>query len=528
MPVAPVPPDQRPNVLFVICDDLNNAVTNMGRVPSAPTPNLERIMSAGVRFPNAQCNSPICLPSRSSLFSGLYPHTTGHFTLWDHWRTSTPLATTGLYTHPNWGKTLLRDAVMMPRHFKDNGYAVYGVGKVLHEGVVDPSWWTDYGHGPDYGPMLWDRDANAQVGRPDREWLYDGEPFASYVRRYEGIDRFFLNGRRIAHHIEKCFGPLADVFTGEIDEAVDGRQQPFHYTDDSNRDLLPDEKSAAWAVDVLQRDHNTPFFLSVGFMKPHTPLNAPQEYFDRFPLDEIELPPQLKDDLADCARALIEHRPYGFLTYGLLLKRGEAVWREWLQAYLACVAFMDDQLGKILDALDGSPYRDNTIIVFTSDNGYHMGEKEYIFKDSLWEESCQVPLVISAPGVSARNGECRLPVSLIDVYPTLNDLCGLALEPHTGTSGIALEGKSLRTLLRTPAADAWEGPPVALTSVRGDTGVHHTVRSKTHRYTLCGNGEEELYDHRTDPHEWHNLARREDTESLAQELRAEMMKLLWP
>lgn len=520
--------DSRPNVLFVICDDLNNAVSGMGRTPFAPTPNLERLSRDGVRFPNAHSNCPICLPSRNSLFSGLYAHTTGQYTLWDHWRTSTPHATTGAYGRPYHGVPLLRNSVMMPRHFKDNGYNVFGVGKVLHEGVVDKDWWSEYGHGPDYGPFLWDANAGGQRGRPDREWLLQGEPLASYVHRYRGIDRFFLNDDQFRHHIEKAFGPLSDLFGGNAGDIRSGGGAPYRYESDDDRDPLPDEKTADWAVDILRRTHDKPFFLSVGFMKPHTPLNAPDKYFEMFPPNQLCLPPFLEGDLDDCARALVEHRPYGFLTYGMLMKGGEALWREWLQAYLACVAFMDDQLGKILDALDQSPHRDNTIVVFTSDNGYHMGEKEYVFKDSLWEESSQVPLVIRAPGVSECDSVCRTAVSLIDLYPTLNELCGLPAEPHAGTHKHPLDGHSLVSLLTDPATGRWGGPPVALSSVRGDTGVHHSVRSLTHRYTLCGNGEEELYDHQADPHEWHNIAADPACSDVKQSLRGGMMQLLWP
>lgn len=267
--------------------------------------------------------------------------------------------------------------------------------------------------------------------------------------------------------------------------------------------------------------------LALGFMKPHTPLNAPRKYFDMFPEGALELPPFLAGDLDDCARALVEHRPYGFLMYDLVMKGGEALWKQWLQAYLACVAFLDEQVGLVLDALAESPYRDNTIVVFTSDNGYHLGEKEYIFKDSLWEESSQIPLIVRAPGVAQKNTVCRTPVSLIDLYPTLTDLCDLPCQPHADTHGCPLDGHTLRPLLADPARGEWEGPPVALTSVRGDTGIHHSVRSLTHRYTLCGNGEEELYDHCTDPHEWHNLAGESQHDRTKQELREGMMQLLW-
>ena len=527
----------RPNVLFIICDDLNNAIAGMGRTPCAPAPHLQRLMSQGVRFTNAHNNCPVCLPSRNSLFSGLYAHTTGQYTLWDHWRTTTPLATTGCYGRRGWGAPLLRDAVLLPRHFKHSGYRVFGAGKVLHAGVVDPAWWTDYAYGPDYGPSLGAATTERQ------EWMYEGEPLASYARRYEGLDRFFLDGARFRHHIETAFGPLEAIFGGRASGARHGDGSPFRYASDDDRDLLPDEKVAAWGVEVLRREHDRPFLLALGFMKPHTPLNAPSRYFDLFPPESLALPPVLAGDLDDCARALVEHRPYGFLMRDLVMKGGEALWREWLQAYLACVAFVDEQVGKVLDALDASPCRDDTLVVFTSDNGYHMGEKDYIFKDSLWEESSQVPLIVRAPGIAQRGGTCEAPVSLIDVYPTLLDLCGLPREPHADTHGRRLDGHSLRPLLDDPAAGQWEGPPVALTSARGDTGIHHSVRSRTHRYTLCQNGEQELYDHRTDPPEWHNLAadppsRGDEAPASAgevgpehadvrRELRGEMMRLLW-
>jgi len=516
-----------PNVLFIICDDLNNAIEGLGRTPCAPAPNLHRLMRTGVSFLNAQNNCPVCLPSRNSLLSGLYAHTTGHYTLWDAWRTTTPLVTTAVPGNRYSGVRLLGESVMMPKHFRDNGYHTFGAGKVAHEGRTDPSWWTEYAYGPDYGPFLWDEVRKAQVAHPDRLWLYEGEPLLSYGRRYEGVDRFFLNGKEFRHHIEMSFGSLPEIFGTAKNVIRKGNGKPFHYVDEEDRDLLPDELTANWAAEMLQKDHDKPFFLGLGFMKPHTPLNAPERFFEQFPLNALDLPPFLKNDCDDCARALVEHRPYGFLTYGMINKRGEEGWRRWLQAYLACIAFMDEQLGKVLDALDEGPYRDNTIVVFTSDNAYHMGEKEYVFKDSLWEESDQVPLVMAGPGIQAEGQACSHPVSLIDLYPTLLDLCDLPGNPHTSTHGHPLEGHSLRPFLEDPENGAGACPPVALTSVRGDTGVHHSVRSKRFRYTLCQNGEEELYDHETDPHEWHNLAGARQQSEVQSELRAEMMKLLW-
>lgn len=173
-------------------------------------------------------------------------------------------------------------------------------------------------------------------------------------------------------------------------------------------------------------------------------------------------------------------------------------------------------------------YREKTIVVFTSDNGYHMGEKSFIFKDTLWEEAGQIPLIFHALGLVQSNGECTQPVSLIDLYPTLIDLCDLPAEPNADTHGHPLQGHSLRALLEDPKAGTWPGPPAALTSVRGDTGIHHSVRSEQYRYVLCQNGEEELYDHAADPNEWHNLAGDVSYSSVRSELREQMMALLWP
>jgi len=511
----------RPNVLFVICDDLNNALAGFGRRPEAPAPNVQRLLQRGVGFTACQSNCPICLPARNALFSGLPAHATGQATLWDAWRTITPIATTSHNGRPYHGQQLLADAVFMPRCFKSHGYSVYGTGKVLHEGVVNRDWWTDYGTPPDYGPFLWDDRVGWQRGRPDRERLYDSDVFRDYVRRYQGVDRFFLDEDRFRHHIEMAYGPLADL--ARHGELRTGLKQPYRYVNDDDRDPLPDELTTDWAIDALRRHRDGPFFLGVGYMKPHTPLNAPQEYFDRFPLDSLELPPQLAGDLDDCARALIEHRPYGFLTYALIVQDGERGWREWLQAYLACIAFMDDQLGRLLDALEETGHADDTIVVFTSDNGYHMGEKEYLFKDSLWAESCEVPLAIAGPGIAS--GRCATPVSHLDLYPTLLDLCGLPANPNADTHGHPLPGHSLRELLTAPAG-GWSGPPAALSTVRGDTGTHHSVCSSTHRYTLCGNGEEELYDRHADPHEWRNLTGDSEHETARQELRAELLRQL--
>lgn len=517
---------QRPNVLLILCDDLNSALPGMGRTPHALAPNIERLMRTGVSFRNHQSNCPVCLPSRSSMLSGLYPMTSGQLTLWDNTLECRPIPTTQPFDRSA-QRPWLRDAVMLPRHFKENGYRTFGVGKVFHGYHDRQANWTEDQHKVDYGPFLWDALRGWQKAHPDRLPLYEGEPLVSYANRYEDLDRFFLDGREFRHHIELSFGSTAEMFTGHPDIRRGDRTTPFRYVDDDDRDLLPDEITTNWAMDKLRETDAAPFFMAVGYMKPHSPLNAPQRFFDMYPMDEIELPPFLEGDTDDCARALVEHRPFGFLIHQMLAADDGWLWRKWVQSYLACVSFVDEQIGRLLDAIEAGPHADDTIILLTSDNGYHMGEKSYIFKDSLWEEADQVPLIVRTPGMGAENRFCDQPVSLIDLYPTLTDLCGLPGNPHAQTHEHPLEGHSLRPLLEDPETGEWAGPPVALSSVRGDTGIHHSVRSQRYRYTLCQNGEEELYDHHTDPHEWHNRAGDAELETIRSELRRELVKLVW-
>ena len=203
---------------------------------------------------------------------------------------------------------------------------------------------------------------------------------------------------------------------------------------------------------------------------------------------------------------------------------GEPMWRQWVQAYLACTAFSDAQVGKVLQALDESPYRDNTLVLVTSDNGYHIGEKNVLQKMRLWEESTNVPLFVRGPGVAVGK-VCNYPVSLIDLYPTLIDVCSLPPTPNAGRSEAPLWGHSLRSLLEDPEHGKRDGPPVALTVMHGPPGgPHFSVRSARFRYTLCSNGDEELYDHAADPNEWTNLAGRLDNGYPA--IKRELRKML--
>jgi len=491
----------RPNVLLIICDDLNDWALHPPGHPKAKTPNIDRLRQKSVSFANAHVAVPVCGPSRKCLFSGLYPQTIDDygFAAWKSVR-------------------LLEGCVPLPLHFRNNGYNSYGTGKLLHEGAGG-DFYTAYGIGPDYGPWPWmgkGRVSNTPGPAQYEKW-----------KKHLPINM----------HRDLNYGPLSDVpqwKAGAI-EGIPGAKgwyyedaKPFRYVDSNNRDRMPDEISADWAVDILSKNHERPFYLGVGFIRPHTPLYVPRKYFDMFPIEDIQLPPYMKGDLDDCASVLRERWQWGYKKYEALIKAGgEKSWKEWVQAYLACTAFVDDQIGKVLDALDKSGYGDNTIVVLTGDNGYHVGEKDCIQKWHLWEESTRVPLLVHVPGAGGNGRSCDHPVSLIDMYPTLVDLCGLSGDPNKGRSNNPLGGYSLRPFLENPERKDWDGPSVALMAIRDNkASPHFSVRSRRYRYTLCGNGQEELYDHKKDPHEWANLAGNSGYEKTRMQLRKELMSIL--
>ena len=259
---------------------------------------------------------------------------------------------------------------------------------------------------------------------------------------------------------------------------------------DSDEDM-PDFRTAQWAVERLKQAHEKPFFLAAGFLRPHVPWHVPKKWFDLFPPDEIAMPPYQpgdQDDVPAISREL--HAVPMMPTTDWAIESGE--WENIVQAYLACIAFVDAQVGKVLDALEASPYADNTYVVLWGDHGYHIGEKNRFAKHSVWEEATRTPLIVAGPGIAS--GNTHKPAGLIDLYPTLLDLCGLP-------ANSANEGHSLRPLLGDPNAADW--PHVALTTYGRN---NHGVRDERYRYIRYEDGSEELYDHQDDTHEWNNVA----------------------
>ncbi|MCK4855741.1 MAG: sulfatase-like hydrolase/transferase, partial [Bacteroidales bacterium] len=247
-----------------------------------------------------------------------------------------------------------------------------------------------------------------------------------------------------------------------------------------------------WAVERLNRPYDRPFFLAVGFLRPHVPWYVPQKWFDMHPVETLQLPPYRGDDLVDLPpRALQMNEDLPMMpTTEWAIETGE--WKNILQAYLACVTFVDHYIGAVLDALEKSEHKDNTIVVLWSDHGYRLGEKGTFSKHCLWQEATHAPLIISTQG-TAKSAICSRPVEMLDIYPTLLDLCGLPDYEK-------MEGKSLRPLLENPGADA--GDYAVCTFGR----KNHAVVSDLFMYIQYEDGSEEFYDHGNDPNEWTNRA----------------------
>jgi arylsulfatase A-like enzyme len=415
---------EKPNVLFIAVDDLNDFPTLMRGYPDAKTPHLDRLAERGMVFTRAHCQFPLCGPSRASIMSGLLPATLeyeGH-----------------MKDEALQKRARDRGTDLLHTYFARHGYRTMAVGKICHHHVPKGSVDASGGRGSFSGG----------TGKLKKNWHQNGTS------------------------TDWAMAPERD-------------------------DQLPDHQAAAWAVRQLQAKHDKPFLLMVGFLRPHVPWYVPKKWFDLYAKEKLTLPPYRKDDLDDVptmAKQISILKQMPRTDWAIENKQ----WRNIVHAYLACVSFSDHQVGKVLDALDNSPYRDNTIVMLWSDHGYHLGEKNTFQKQSLWERSSHVPLVIAGPRVRA-GGRCDRVVSLLDMYPTLLEMCGLPANPKN-------EGRSLVPLLEDPSKP-WPHPAIIGWQKRS-----FAVQDERYRYLRYGDGSEELYDHASDPNEWTNLA---DTPELA-------------
>jgi arylsulfatase A-like enzyme len=494
---------EKPNVVLIMMDDMNDSPQIFNGHPQAKTPNIKKLANSGVSFLKAYTNNPICGPSRSSFLSGVYPHNSSNF--WqESWLENDVLANT---------KTMMEK-------FKDNGYNVVGSGKILHH--FTHAVWTEFEHKTDFGPVAYKGDHQKRkkgISHPDVP-----KPFRT--ERMVGCCN--MNGGQI----DGSFGPLKNLSNlkmegEEISWAYGGSRayKEFKYNSEEDRDLTPDEINAQWAEDKLNElaksNNEEPFFLAVGFVRPHTPLIAPQKYFDMYPLEDIQLANILENDKEDTffhqedQFETKERRTRSIESYINLIKSyddPEEGLKRFTQAYLACVSAVDDNIGQVMNAIDNSKLKDNTIVILVSDHGWTLGEKEHIYKNSPWEESTRVPMTIRAPGITKSNLQVNHPVSLIDIYPTLLDLAGLDTETKKNEKGKSLDGYSLVPFLKDPDTKDWEGPEAALTVVyssdknkKTTSNHHYSVRTKDWRYIIYNSGKEELYHNAEDPKEWNNL-----------------------
>ena len=424
---------ERPDVLFISIDDLNDWVGPLGGNTQVKTPNMDRLAERGMVFTNARSAGVLCNPSRTAMMTGLLPSTSGIYQNLPDWRIQQTFQ--GIRT--------------IPGHFQDAGYVTVGAGKLFHGstftarayfGYNDTTAWDAY------YPSL-ERQLPDEVGPHDRP----------------------ANANPV--------NPIFDWSSVVADDRAMG-----------------DGQVTAWSVEQILAPGAGPRFHAVGIYRPHLPWYLPQKYFDMYPLEGIELPSVLESDLDDIPDTMKQASASASLRMELHRWVLEAdVWREGVRAYLASVSFADAMLGRVLDALEESGRAQNTVIVLWSDHGFHLGEKLRWRKQTLWNESTRVPIIVVAPGVTEAGTRSAATVSLMDIYPTLTELAGLETPDH-------IEGVSLVPLLKDPDAD-WDRSVLTTNGYR-----NHAVTYGHYRYIRYVDGTEELYELESDPNEWVNRA----------------------
>lgn len=431
---------EKPNVLFLICDDLNCDLACYGH-PLVKSPNIDRLAKQGVRFDRTYCQYPLCGPSRASFMTGLYPD-------------QTLVHRNAIYIREH-----IPNVVTMSQMFRNNGYFATRVGKIYHYNV--PKHIGTSGHDD---PYSWNYTINPR-GRD-----VDDEPLIFSLR-------------------PGSFGGTLSWLAAEG-------------TDEEQTDGI-----AATETDKLLKQYaksKQPFFLAVGLYRPHTPYVAPKKYFDMYPKSTIKVPEVPKgylDTLPKSAQQSIRRKREQ-------IDLPDDVSRSAIQAYYASITFADAQLGRILDSLEETGLDKNTVVVFTSDHGYHMGEHGHWQKTTLFENAARVPLIIKAPGVSQAGTVVKTPVEMVDFYPTLAELCGLKAPK-------AIAGVSLVTALKDSSV-----VPRDSAFTQYDKG--YSIRTARYRYTEWGPEGSlgaELYDHETDSDEMVNLINRKASIGTITELR---------
>lgn len=448
------------NVLFIAVDDLRPEFGAYGS-PHIHSPNLDRLAKQGVTFERAYCQQAVCSPSRSSLLTGTRPDTTKVWDLVTHFRTAIP------------------DVVTLPQHFKNNGYFVQGMGKLYHGGYDDPPSWS----------VPWSRPKVATYGLPVNET------------------------RQKSSQAQAQQGEREEGSRGPAFEGADVPDNTFH-----------DGALADMAIKALgeMAQKKQPFWLGVGFTKPHLPFVAPKKYWDLYGPAKIQLAPnpfRAKDAPEFAVLPGGELRNYQDIPTGPL---PDDLARQLKHGYYAAISYMDAQLGKVLDELERLKLRDNTIIVLWGDHGWKLGEHGAWCKHSNVENDTHAPLLIAAPGFNTAGKHSRSLVEFVDIYPTLAELAGLSLPAH-------LEGISLVPILRDPtkivktaAFSQYPRPN------KGQRLMGYAMRTDRYRFTRWVERNDhtklvavELYDHQTDPQENTNIAHDPKNAALVAQLTAQ-------
>lgn len=418
--------EEKPNVLFIILDDMCNWVGYLGGNEQVISPNLDKLAARSINFCNAYNAAPLSNPSRAALLSGIQPYVSGVYA----------------NKHSIDAYPIVNNSLFMPQHFRNNGYKTLAAGKIFH---TKPT--------TDVLNNMWD-DMSSMDG---------------------GYGPFITNN----------ILPSNLYNTWRNFEAKTGPDTDF-----------PDVNNSQKVIDFLGQSHDKPFFAAMGFYRPHNPYTAPKRYFDMYNLDSIKRPNFPANDLNDIPQYAIQN----FLDlrqYTKLLSETGNYYEQMIRAYMACVTFADDRIGMIMDALEKSAYAENTWIVLVGDNGFHMGEKEHWTKFTLWRKANHVPFLIVPPKNQTQYpiGERTMPVSLIDIYPTLIDVCGLPAIDNE-----QLNGNNIKPLLQQTDAE-WNNPCVS-TYLPGN----YTVHLDKWNFIRYNNNTYELYNIEEDEGEYTNLA----------------------
>ena len=437
---------EKPNVLFLISDDLNTALSGFGHA-QCKTPELDKLAERGMRFENMHCQYPVCGASRASLMSGLYPYANG------------TLGNAGTL------RGNMPDVVTMSQLFRKNGYRVGRVSKIYHMGIPPE---ILAGTATRDDPHSWDEVVNIKA--PEQNAPGEKTNWSPKNKSSQSFTGVVAEGDDLAH---------------------------------------ADGMAASHAIDFLKRNKDKPFFLACGFVRPHVPLVAPAKYFDRYDRDAMIAPVVPENDLEDVPE-IIRNYKRNSTSYGVTPELHKGL----LEAYYASISYMDAQVGRVLDALQELGLAENTIVVFTSDHGYLLGEHHKFQKQHLFEESTRVPFIVGVPWMNKQHGKATKHITeLLDLYPTLADLSGLKAPK-------SLQGASMVPLLKNPSADEWTKDLAFTISRNGG----ESIRTHNWRFTHWGfgSGGMELYDLRNDPGEFTNLAKNPKYNKALTKLKAQL------